>query len=484
MRISSFDFRNKFARRKALLHKICYNLNVEIKPKLAVTGYRGIWGESLSEQISFEYARGYAKMIASLSRSGKKKVLIGRDARKSGIKIFGSVSRALEKENIEIVNAGIIPTPSVLLLVKKLNFDGGVMITASHNPPEYNGIKFIVSPGRLTNEEEVTTIEKFRKNLTAEEKTTSISKIKEKKIDNTEFRKIHIDEIIKNIDADMIRNKRFKVALDPINGAGSIIAKELLEELGCEVYEINEMQDGTFAHEPEPLPKNLGQIAETTLESKSDIGFALDPDADRLVAVSELGQVISEEHTLALVVKNVLSKEPGDIVINIASSRTSEDVARTYGHKTFKTKVGEANVLSKMLEIGAPVGGEGGGGAIYPKINTSRDGLVCMGLILELMAKENKKISEIVETLPRYVMRKEKIPVVEKADVLFEKLKKVFPEARLTEIDGVRFDWPDLSWLSVRASITEPIIRIFGEAKTEERINSLFQTAMLTLNQK
>lgn len=452
-----------------------------IMPKLQVTGYRGIWGESLNEQIAFEYARAFAKFIRS---KGGKKVLVGRDARPSGPQIFGSVLEAFEKENIEVVNAGIIPTPSIMLLVKKLEFDGGVMITASHNPKEYNGIKFIVPGGRVTNAEEVLAVENFRTQLTAEDKVPSRKNIRVEQIDNAEFRKIHIEEIIKHVDVNLIKNKKFKVSLDVINGAGAVIAPELLEKLGCEVTLINKAQDGTFAHTPEPLAENLNQIMDATLKNKSDIGFALDPDADRLATVDENGKYITEEHTLVLIVKNVLAKDPGDIVINIASSRMNEDVAREHGRKTFRAKVGEANVVSKMLEVKAPIGGEGGGGGIYPKINTSRDGLVCMALILELLAREDKKISEIVANLPKYFMRKEKIPIHDNVQSIYDDLKKAFSDAEVNEIDGVRFDWPDLSWVGVRVSITEPIIRIIGEAKTSERLDAIFNAVKLTLKDK
>ena len=449
----------------------------KILPKLAVTGYRGIWGESLDERIAFEYAEAYAKMVASFP-GATKRVIVGRDARSTGPQIFASVKEALEKENIEVVNAGII------LLVKKLDLSGGVMITASHNPEEYNGIKFIVAPGRLTNEGEVATIEKFRAGLSEEEKIPSSTHATLEKVDNREFRKIHVDKILKHVDTNLIRSKKFKVTLDPVNGAGSIITPELLKELGCEVNIINAEQNGTFAHPPEPMPQHLSQISQAVVENKSDIGFAQDPDADRLVVVDEHGVIASEEHTLVLVIKNVLAKDSGDVVINLATSSMSEDVAREFGRKTFRSKVGEANVVAKMFETGAPIGGEGGGAAIYPKINTARDSLVCIGLILELMAKENKKISEIVASLPKYFMKKDKIPVTENVNIIYNKLKIGFPDAKVNELDGVRFDFPDSSWLGVRASITEPIVRIFGEAKDEKRIEALFAEAELTLKAK
>ncbi|MEK7140437.1 MAG: phosphoglucosamine mutase [Patescibacteria group bacterium] len=456
-----------------------------LKPKLQVTGYRGIWGESLNEQIAFEYARSYAKMITSLPYSGGvRKVIVGRDARQTGPKIFESVREALEKENIEVVNAGIIPTPSILLLVNRLNLSGGIMITASHNPPEYNGVKFVAPGGRLTNESEVITIEKFRNNLSEEEKIPSLSEIKDEKIDNKEFRKIHINEILQNIDANLIRSKKFKVALDPINSAGSIITQELLRELNCQVYVINEEQNGNFTHPPEPLPQNLNEIAEAVSQSGSDIGFAQDPDADRLIVVDEKGVVISEEYTLALAIRNVSEHNPDSVVINLSTSKMSEDIARQYGREVIRTKVGEGNIVEKLVNVKGAIGGEGNGGVIYPKINTARDSLVGVGLILELMARENKTIGDIVASFPKYYMKKDKISVTEDLNLLYAKLKNNFSEAKTVELDGVYFNWPDSSWLHVRSSMTEPIIRIFGEAKTKDRINSLFEEVRLTLDSK
>jgi phosphomannomutase len=455
-----------------------------IKKKLQVTGFRWVWGEAIDDQRAFEYIRAYAKLVATLPGSGKKKILVGRDTRPSGRQILCNVYEAFEKEGVEVVNAGIIPTPSILLLVKKKQLDGGVIITASHNPVEYNGIKFVVSGGRLTNETEVREIESLQSNLKEDERHPTVCEMHEEGKDNHDLRKIHLDEILKNIDVALVKSKKFKVALDPINGAGSVIAKELLQELGCTLSVINDTPDGNFAHPPEPLAQNLSQIMQTTKEHKADIGFALDPDADRLATVDEGGNYISEEHTLVLIIKNILAREAGDIVINISSSKMSEDVAKEFGRKTFKSKVGEANVLQKMLEVGAVVGGEGGGGGIYPKINTARDGLVCLALILELMARENKKIGEIVAGLPKYCMLKDKVPVTDKVDSLYEKLKKQFPEAETDEIDGVRFDWPDETWVIVRASITEPIIRIVGEAREKNRIATLFDEIKLTLSEK
>ncbi|MFZ3016062.1 MAG: phosphoglucosamine mutase [Minisyncoccia bacterium] len=450
---------------------------MEQKPKLNVSGYRGIWNKDLDEQIAFNFGQAFAKMIKAQNGS---KILIGRDARKTGPQIFEAIKLALEKENIKYEYAGIIPTPSILLLVKKLSFDGGIMITASHNPPEYNGLKFINKRGLFATQKEIEEIEENRKNLIKNQE--NFLQVENENYDNSDYRKIHIDEVLKNIDVNLIKSKKFKVAHDPINSAGSIITKELLEKLGCEVFQINGEQNGEFAHEPEPILKNLGQLAKAVSENNSNIGFAQDPDADRLVLVNEKGQILNEEYTLALAVKNVLSKNPSDVVVNMSTSRMSEDLVNNYGKKIHRTKIGEANVVEKMMEIGSIVGGEGNGGVIYFPISSSRDSLAGIAFILELMAKENKPISVIIDDLPKYIIKKDKITFSGDLNLLYDSLKSEFKNVTVDTLDGVRFDWPDSSWIHIRPSNTEPIVRIIGEAKDENRINALFKQVKLTLN--
>lgn len=343
-----------------------------LKPKFTVSGYRGIWGQDLDEKIAYSYARAYAKDTPKVH----KKILVGRDARQTGPEMLATVKKAFEDEGFSVDSAGIIPTPSILLLVKELDYDAGVIITASHNPKEYNGLKLVKGNGMFINQSEIDMLEHTRTLLKGEEvlSANTISPQREDKEKELSFRKIHLEKILKNIDVDLIRNKKYKVALDPINSAGSIIAQELLKELNCEVHVINAEQNGQFSHEPEPLVKNLSEISEATKTSASDIGFALDPDGDRLVLVDESGKILSEEYTLALAVKNVCDKNPSDVVINLSTSRMSDDVVNAFGHRAIKTKVGELNVVEKMLEINAVIGGEGNGGVIYPKINLARDG--------------------------------------------------------------------------------------------------------------
>ncbi len=446
--------------------------NIEKKTKLGVSGYRGVWGKDLSQQITFEYALAFARIIKERGQRGSVKILIGRDARSTGSLMLEAVKSAFIKENIQYEYAGIIPTPSILLLVKKLSYDAGVMITASHNPKEYNGLKFVMKEGIFPTADEISEIENKKNSLEGKKyiKSTETENIN---FDNAKFRKIHIEEILKNIDVDLIKSKKFKVALDPINSAGSIIAQELLQELGCKTFVINGEQNGDFTHAPEPRPENLTELGKAVLESSSDIGFAQDPDADRLLVVTEKGEVLIEEYTLPLAIKNVLNKEKGNVVINLSTSNTSADVALSLGAKVYHAKVNDSDVIEKMKEVGAVIGGEGHGGVIYPPINMAEDSLVGIALILELLAKENKKISEIADSLPKYVFKKEKIPASLDVESIYRKIKDKFPEAQIDEQDGLRLDFADRSWLHIRPSNTEPIIRIYGEAKTKDQIESL-----------
>lgn len=441
---------------------------MEQKPRLTVSGYRGIWGKSIDEQIAFDFALSFAKIIKD---QGGKKILIGRDARKSGFLIFLAIKKALEKEGLKVENAGIIPTPTVLLLVKKLGYDGGILITASHNPVEYNGLKFVMNTGLFAGPDEIEKINKNKEGL--DEKYIS-DQTKIENEDNEKLRKIHINEVLKNVDVESIKNKKYRVAIDTINSAGSIIVPEFLKELGCEVFVINGDQSGEFTHEPEPLVKNLGQLEEVIIKNKADIGFAVDPDADRLALANEHGEILSEEYTLALAIKDVLPKDPSDIVVNMSTSRMCEDIAKDFGKKVFRSKVGELNVIKKMFETGSHISGEGNGAIIYPKINTARDSIVSIGLILELMAREGKTISKLISEIPKYVMKKEKFIYSGDLELLYKKLKEKFIDApSVNNLDGLRFDWVD-SWIHVRPSNTEPKTWIISEATTEERVNELF----------
>ncbi len=433
-------------------------------PKLTVSGYRGIWEETITEDIAAHFAWAFAKFVQK--RKGYR-IFIGRDARISGDKIIHAVSHALRDAGIEVTIGGILPTPTILYLVRTLGYDGAIIVTASHNPAQYNGLKFATSFGMFTNESEVEELKVYLKQTKYEKKEGGSIKY------DLDLGIKHVEHILKNCDVHLIREKNFRVILDPINSAGSELGAELLKRLGCEVFVINADMDGIFEHEPEPLPINLDGLGEEVEKMKADIGFALDPDADRLVVCDETGMVIFEEYTLSLAILSVLHKKPGDIVVNMSTSRTNEDIARDYGGKTFRTKVGEANVVKGIKQHRAVIGGEGSGGIIYPSINPCRDGLTGMALILELLAGTNKTVSEIVEKLPYYAMRKNKFPYSGELEPLYKKMHAMFPEATRDTLDGLRLDFPDGAWIHLRPSNTEPIVRLMGEAKTEERIDGL-----------
>lgn len=296
------------------------------------------------------------------------------------------------------------------------------------------------------------------------------------------FREEHVDHIVANINIEAIRARKFKVAVDMINASACVVDPYLFEQLGAELIPLNNIPNGKFAHRPEPLKENLTDVAELVKKHNADIGFAHDPDADRLVIINERGEVISEEYTLALGIENILSKNKGrNIVINLSTSQMSADIAHKYGSKCFRSKIGEGYVVDKILEHDAIIGGEGNGGMIYPTINTVRDSFTSLSLILELLAERKKTITECINELPKYFMKKDKFPVMSDLETLYAKLKDKFPETIINKEDGIRFDWPDRSWVHVRPSNTEPIVRVFGESKDENRINTILKEVRLTL---
>jgi len=303
-------------------------------------------------------------------------------------------------------------------------------------------------------------------------------------MDTPNFTKEHADQILAHVNTGAIRARKFKVAVDMINASACVMDPYLFEQLGVELVPLNNIPNGKFAHKPEPLKVNLEGIATLVSDSKADVGFAHDPDADRLLIINELGEVISEEYSLAFGLENVLSKNPAqNVVINLSTSQMSADIAKKYDSKVFRSKIGEGNVVSMMLAENAIIGGEGNGGVIYPTINTVRDSFTTLSLALELLAERKQTVSEVVATLPKYFIKKDKWPRNENTDMreMYLKLKSHFKEAKVDEQDGLRLDLPDSSWIHIRPSNTEPIIRLFGEAKTQERIDTLFEEAKLLL---
>lgn len=300
------------------------------------------------------------------------------------------------------------------------------------------------------------------------------------------FTREHADKILEHINVEAIRAKKFKVVVDMINASACVMDPYLFEKLGVELIPLNNIPNGKFTHKPEPLRENLNETTEIAKKLKVDVGFVHDPDADRLVIINELGEVILEEYSLALAVENILSKNPGKpIVVNLSTSKMNADIANKYKSEYILTKVGEPNVVKEIISHNAIIGGEGNGGVVYPTINTVRDSFVGLSLILELLAERKQTVSECIATLPRYFMKKEKWSIVGKnlKDII-SKLKTHFKGAKTIEIDGIRLDFSDGSWLHLHPSNTEPIVRLYGEAKTQERIDALFNEAKLTLKAK
>jgi phosphomannomutase len=435
--------------------------------KFGIAGLRGIWGEGLNEDIVRSHIEAYALF---LQKRNAKKVVLGRDSRKSGPIIKDIAIDVLTNAGIEIVDVGIAPTPTLIFLTRTTPFDGAIMLTASHNPPEYNGIKFFNKDAFYINESELDEIKSYIGSK-PEKRSRSLSG------ENFNLNTKHIDRVVEGIDSELIRSKKFRVVIDVINGAGYKLGPTLLERLGCDVTVINEKADGNFAHMPEPLAPNLVGLGEKVKEVGADIGFALDPDADRLVLCDENGVIVFEEYTLSLAVESVLAKTPGDIVTNLSTSNTNEDLVKAVGYKNYRSRVGEMAVVQEMIKHNAIVGGEGGGGVIYPTINMCRDSITGMGLILELLAQKNQSVSELVNELPQYEFIKTKMPFEGDVQEIVDKMIKEFIEGTADIQDGLRVDFPDSSWVQLRSSNTEPIIRIWAEAKTKERAQELIERA-------
>ena len=440
------------------------------QPTLTVSGYRGIWGQSLTDAIARDYVRAFAAFVL---KHGGTSIIIGRDARASGPELLEAVVNEIQKTGLSVIDLGMMPTPTALLLVRREHAGGAIIITASHNPIEYNGLKFVTSTGTFTTEKDVAEIEALRP-TPVEEKPLGA------RTDGSSLFTAHMEAVLRSVSVETIKVRKFKVAIDPINSVGCTTTPKLLEALGAEVVAINNKATGAFAHEPEPLAKNLTDLAALVKNSGADIGFAQDPDGDRLVLCDEKGTIVFEEAGVALAIKAALMRRHGDIAINLSTSNMSEDIASDFGYRTWRSKVGEANVVSTMLAHSAVAGGEGSGGIIFPEVNAARDSFVGMALILDLMATEQKPLSELIDELPKYVMKKDKFSFSGNLTDVYAKLTSLFPEAHRNTLDGLRLDFEDRSWVHARPSNTEPIVRIIIEAKTEERADFLLKQARLT----
>lgn len=428
---------------------------------VSVSGIRGIVGDGLDPHSIVKYASAYADFC----KSGK--IVIGSDGRISGKTVYNIVAGTLMAKGLDVVDIGICPTPTVLYNVKKLNASGGISISASHNPNEWNALKLLNSQGEFMTPEEN---KQMLADLEESQKKYRIWNELGKEEYYSEGLTNHMNDVLnmKYIDVEAIKKRKFKVLLDCVNGAGSYVMPELLESFGCEVVKINCEKNGIFPRLPEPIPQNLTETFEAVKANNVDLGIVVDPDVDRLVLITEKGEPFSEENTIAQAVRFILSKEKGNVVVNLSTTRAVEDLAADQDCKVFRSPVGEANVVKLMKEVNAVIGGEGSGGVIYPGLHYGRDALVGTAIILQHLLEFGGTMSELKEAIPSYSIVKKKIEIGSaNPDEVIEKLKAKYSDAKINTDDGLRIDFPD-HWVHFRKSNTEPIIRCIAEAKTEE----------------
>lgn len=426
---------------------------------VSISGIRGIYGSSLTEQHSLDIGNAFGLWTKV------EKIIVGRDTRKSGEELTKSFVKGLLQAGKNVYDAGIVPTPAVTWFVEKHEGFVGAVITASHNPLQYNGIKLINTKGTFLNQEEFEDFFVFYKGI----KKSKHSKTGSYHIYNSLMDEF-FDSILKCVNTQIIKESKFRVVVDPVQGAGSLHSKRFLEMLGCDVLMINESPIGEFSHNPEPAPQHLKDLSITVKNTFACAGFAQDPDCDRLALVSNDGGFISEEQGLALLIKWMLEKRKGCVVVNNVTTKIIDDICNQKGVKLFRTRVGEVFVVEKMKEVKAVVGGEGNGGIIFPDFHYGRDSFAGMALMLEMMAKTGLELSEVVKELPQYFFIKRKVDFpTNKIKCLYKCLGKEFTSGRLDYTDGLRIDFRDV-WLGVRPSGTEPVIRIFIEGKNKKRI--------------
>ena len=432
---------------------------------LGVSGMRGTVGGTLTPPVVMRLAAAFAGWLkeAHKPRNGTHfRVVFGRDSRPSGPWVRDAAVSALSASGIEVIDLDIVTTPGVAMMVQHLQADAALIATASHNPIEWNGLKYLNANATALPPAEAGRLGQ----LFAEERAEYV-RIERviAPVKNGDTHALHIKRVLDRVDVNGISTKRFKVVLDSVNGAGCVVTATLLNKLGCQLVHLNATPDGRFPHEPEPTEKNLTGLAAEVKRQKAACGFAQDPDADRLAIVDENGVYIGEEYSLALCAAWVMSRKAGvTAVTNLSTSRMIDDIAANFGGRVVRTPVGEANVVQAMLRENSIIGGEGNGGVIDPRIVPGRDSLVGIAYVLSLMAATGKTISQLVADLPRYEIVKEKFTCRrEDANRAVEAVKAAFAGETIDTQDGIRIDWPD-AWVHARPSNTEPIMRIIAEA--------------------
>ena len=425
---------------------------------VGISGIRGIVGQTLTPRVALEFAQAYGTLL----NGGR--VVLGRDSRPSGPMFEAAAAAGLVATGCHVTQLGLAMTPTIGRTVREGRYDGGVIITASHNPGEWNGLKFLDDLGVAPDPQRARQIAAIH----AEGRFRLVETGFELPREDRQAGERHAQAVAQAREVSLARLKGLRVVLDSINGAGCVHTPAFLEALGCDVVHINGAPTGEFAHRPEPLRENLGQLCAAVRDAGAAIGFAQDPDADRLAIVDEHGEYIGEEYTLALATESVLSRRPGLVAANLSTSRMVDDIAARYGVKVLRTPVGESHVARAMLANKCVVGGEGNGGVIDPRICYVRDSLSAISLVLQLMAASGKSVSELTALFPRYASIKQKLDVPrDRIDAAVGAVAGAFADRSPNASDGVRVDFEE-GWVHLRASNTEPIMRIIAEGSTDK----------------
>jgi phosphomannomutase len=439
---------------------------------ISVSGLRGIVGENLTPDVAIRYVCAFESTLP------EGPVIITRDGRTTGRLLANALFSGLCAAGREVIDAGIAATPTTGVLVREHNAAGGIQISASHNPPPYNGLKLFGREGRILTAaagEPVT--ERYRSGNMTWVAHDRIGKV----VPCEDTISKHAALVLATVDVEKIRSKRFKVLLDSNHSSSALLGRYLLDQLDCDLIHVGAEPDGHFSHALEPTEENLREVCSQVSAAGANAGFFPDPDGDRLAVVDETGRYIGEEYTLALCVDHILRQHPGTVVTNAATSRITEDISQRYGVPFVRSRVGEANVVEAMLAHNAVIGGEGNGGVIDPRVGYVRDSFVGMALILDAMAAREMKLSQLVDELPRYHIQKRKLKLDrDNLPDAIEILKQHLSDARLDESAGIRFNWDD-KWLLLHPSNTEPIVRLIAETKSPDATNALCDKATQAL---
>jgi len=441
---------------------------------VSVSGVRGIIGDNLTPQNIIKFTSAFANYCRAKSRS--KKIIIGRDGRLFGKVISNIVISDLTLSGFQVIDIGVVPTPTVQIAAEDLKSAGGISVTASHNPQIWNGLKFLNSDGTFLDEFQIKELLSFnekRKNY-----YEKLGNLKTTIVDDSWIKK-HIEKVLDSdiVNLKKIKRRKFKIVVDAVNSSGSVIVPLFLKKLNCDVVELLCDGSGIFPHKPEPLPGNLKQLSKAVVMNKADFGISVDPDSDRLVLIAEDGKPFGEENTITTVVKNILentSSKKKNVTVNLSTTRAVDDVAGLFGGRVFRSPVGEINVVKEMKKNKSLVGGEGSGGVIIPDIHYGRDAIVGIAIVLQEFANYNGKVSEYKKELPNYYIAKTKIEFSGKPNTIFKKIIKSRrnKECKINTADGVKFDFKDY-WIHLRKSNTEPIIRIVIEARTKRQAETI-----------